>query len=230
MIGLVIAITVISVWLSHLLYCLYFIFPFENILVTILHVLIQAYLFTGLFITAHDAMHGTVSRNKTINKLIGIISCFLFAGLSYKRLIHSHALHHKHPTDTEKDPDFHHSNNYYLWFFSFMVRYTTISQIVIMAITFNLLKIWFLESSILVFWVIPSLLGTVQLFTFGTYFPHKKPHTAAMQPHFARSLRKNHIVAMITCYFFGYHAEHHQYPHIPWWKLYSVKTNQTDSK
>jgi len=230
MIGLVIAITVISVWLSHLLYCLYFIFPFENILVTILHVLIQAYLFTGLFITAHDAMHGTVSRNKTINKLIGIISCFLFAGLSYKRLIHSHALHHKHPTDTEKDPDFHHSNNYYLWFFSFIVRYTTISQIVIMAITFNLLKIWFLESSILVFWVIPSLLGTVQLFTFGTYFPHKKPHTAAMQPHFARSLRKNHIVAMITCYFFGYHAEHHQYPHIPWWKLYSVKTNQTDSK
>jgi beta-carotene ketolase (CrtW type) len=230
MIGLVIAISVISVWLSHLLYCLNFVQLTENIFVSILHSLIQAYLFTGLFITAHDAMHGTVSRNRTINKVIGTIACFLFAGLSYKRLIHSHALHHKHPTDSEKDPDFHHSNNYFLWFFSFMVRYTTISQIVIMAITFNVLKIWFLESSILYFWVIPSLLGTIQLFTFGTYFPHKKPHTTAMQPHFARSLRKNHVVAMITCYFFGYHSEHHQYPHIPWWKLYSVKTNQTDSK
>lgn len=29
-----------------------------------IHLVVQAYLFTGLFITAHDAMHGTVSPNR----------------------------------------------------------------------------------------------------------------------------------------------------------------------
>lgn len=223
MIGLLIAFSIISVWISHLLYCLMYVLPSENVFLTTIHSLVQAYLFTGLFITAHDAMHGTVSTNKFINKSVGILASFLFAGLSYKRLLSSHSLHHHHPTDSEKDPDFHQSNNYFIWFVTFMVRYTTISQLVIMAITFNVLMIWFQKDSIVIFWVIPSLLGTLQLFTFGTYFPHKKPHTTTMQPHFARSLKKNHLVAMLSCYFFGYHSEHHQYPHIPWWKLYSVK-------
>lgn len=223
MIGLLIAFSIISVWISHLLYCLVYVHPSENVFLTVLHSFVQAYLFTGLFITAHDAMHGTVSKNTSVNKWIGYLACFLFAGLSFKRLLSSHKLHHNHPTDTEKDPDFHHSNNYFVWFVTFMVRYTTISQLVIMAITFNVLMIWFQKDSIIIFWVIPSILGTVQLFTFGTYFPHKKPHSTTMQPHFARSLKKNHLVAMLTCYFFGYHSEHHQHPHLPWWKLYSVK-------
>ncbi|RZL43682.1 MAG: fatty acid desaturase, partial [Pedobacter sp.] len=28
----------------------------------------------------------------------------------------------------------------------------------------------------------------------------------------------------ITCYFFGYHLEHHQKPATPWWQLYKSKT------
>lgn len=46
-----------------------------------------------------------------------------------------------------------------------------------MAVAFNILKIWFDEFSIIMFWVVPAFLGTFQLFFFGTYLPHKYPHT-----------------------------------------------------
>jgi beta-carotene ketolase (CrtW type) len=28
---------------------------------------------------------------------------------------------------------------------------------------------------------------------------------------------------MLSCYFFGYHYEHHESPQTPWWKLYQIK-------
>lgn len=74
------------------------------------------------------------------------------------------------------------------------------------------------------FWVVPVFLGTLQLFFFGTYLPHRKPHNENMEPHKARTQRKNHLGAMISCYFFGYHFEHHDTPHQPWWKLYRSKS------
>jgi beta-carotene ketolase (CrtW type) len=104
-----------------------------------------------------------------------------------------------------------------------MFRYTTVKQIIVMAIVFNVLKIWFTESNILLFWVVPALLASMQLFYFGTYLPHRKPHNEDMEPHKARTQKKNHLWAMLSCYFFGYHYEHHDDVHIPWWQLYKTK-------
>jgi beta-carotene ketolase (CrtW type) len=70
-----------------------------------------------------------------------------------------------------------------------------------MVVAFNILKIWFDEFSIIMFWVIPAFLGTFQLFFFGTYLPHKYPHTKNRQPYKARTQKKNHFLAMISCYF-----------------------------
>jgi beta-carotene ketolase (CrtW type) len=221
--GLLIAFIIILFWSAHLFYILTYVEINNNYFITILHILIQGYLYTGLFITAHDAMHGTVSSNKKLNTFVGKLASFLFAGLSYNKLITNHKLHHKFP-GTENDPDFYvKSQNFFVWVFMFMKRYSTILQIIIMAVVFNILKIWFAEIKIWLFWVIPAFAGTVQLFYFGTYKPHKYPHTQAMSPHNARTLRKNHLWAMLSCYFFGYHYEHHSYPHIPWWKLYLTK-------
>ena len=33
------------------------------------------------------------------------------------------------------------------------------------------------------------------------------------------------MLAMVSCYFFGYHFEHHDSPGTPWWKLYAVKND-----
>jgi beta-carotene ketolase (CrtW type) len=44
-----------------------------------------------------------------------------------------------------------------------------------------------------------------------------------MAPHHARTLPRHHLWAMLSCYFFGYHWEHHQSPGTPWWRLWRMK-------
>jgi beta-carotene ketolase (CrtW type) len=190
-----------------------------------LHMVLQTYLYTGLFITGHDAMHQSVSRAKRLNSAVGALAVFLFAGMSYRRLIRNHWEHHKYPA-TEKDPDYSiRFQNFFAWWFTFMVRYTTLWQLIAMAIIFNVLErvAGVPVPSLVVFWIIPAILGTFQLFYFGTFVPHRRPHTEAMGKHRARTLKRNHLWAMVSCYFFGYHNEHHLYPGTPWWKLYQVK-------
>ncbi len=221
--GVLISLTVILIWLLHFIFCLKYVSVDFSSIFFYMHVLFQSYLYTGLFITSHDAMHSTVSSNKKLNHFIGALSSYLFAGLSYKKLKENHFKHHKSPC-SEDDPDFYiKSQNFFIWFYFFMKRYVTILQIIIVALLFNLLKIFYPEKSIWFFMVAPALLGTLQLFYFGTYLPHRKPHVENMNPHNARTLKKNHFVAMLSCYFFGYHFEHHDGPHIPWWKLYRTK-------
>jgi beta-carotene ketolase (CrtW type) len=138
-------------------------------------------------------------------------------------LIKNHFKHHKNPGE-EADPDFYtKSQNFFIWWGTFLWRYSTIIQLIIMAVVFNVLKMWFDENSIILFWIVPAFLGTFQLFFFGTYLPHKYPHTEIMQPHKARTQKRNHLWAMLSCYFFGYHYEHHESPRTPWWKLYKMK-------
>lgn len=221
--GILIALLIINIWLLHLIYILNFVEVNFSSPLFYLHIFIQAYFYTGLFITGHDAMHGTISSNKKINKAIGAVSTFLFAGLSYNQLIKNHFMHHKHPGE-ESDPDFYtKSQNFWVWWMMFMKRYTTLIQLIIMAVAFNILKIWFNDLTLIMYWVIPAFLGTLQLFYFGTYLPHKYPHTENMLPHNARTQKKNHLWAMVSCYFFGYHHEHHESPRTPWWRLYKMK-------
>ncbi|MCK7516393.1 MAG: hypothetical protein MZV64_01025 [Ignavibacteriales bacterium] len=65
---------------------------------------------------------------------------YLFAGLSYNKLIKNHFKHHKNPGE-EDDPDFYtKSQNFFIWWGTFLWRYTTITQLIIMAVVFNVLK------------------------------------------------------------------------------------------
>ncbi|MBW6478195.1 MAG: fatty acid desaturase [Bacteroidales bacterium] len=227
--GIFIAISVILVWALHLAWMLLYLdFSASNPWMYF-HIFLQGWLYTGLFITGHDAMHGTISKNKNVNKVLGTIATFLFAGMSYKMLRKNHGLHHKDPA-TGNDPDFYvKSQNFFIWWSIFMWRYVTIIQLVIMAIVYNIfIHVFGLgELKVIIYWALPAILGTYQLFYFGVYWPHKEPHLDLMMPHRARTLKKNHIWAMISCYFFGYHWEHHEDQFVPWWKLYSTKTRKS---
>lgn len=221
--GIVIASTIMLLWGGHLYYSLSFVTVSITNPFVYLHILVQAYLYTGLFITGHDAMHGVIHTNKSVNIIFGYLSGFLFAGLSFPKLVKNHKLHHKYPA-TENDPDYSaNSQNFFIWFGRFMGRYVTIIQLIIMAVLFNVLEYFFRLESVLLFWVVPAILGTLQLFYFGTYVPHKQPHTEDMNPHRSRTLQNNHLLAMLSCYFFGYHYEHHEHPLTPWWQLYRRK-------
>ncbi|QSQ23456.1 fatty acid desaturase [Pyxidicoccus parkwayensis] len=222
--GVVLALGILGAWGGHLV----FLFtarglPWDAPL-TWLHILLQAWLCTGLFITGHDAMHGTVSRLRWVNEVVGTVACFLFAGLSYRRLVVNHRAHHARPTGDD-DPDFStRTQAFWPWLATFMVRYTTLPQLGVMAAKFNVFVfLGVSQPRILGFWVVPALLGTLQLFYFGTYLPHRRPHTVDMAPHHARTLPRNHLWAMMSCYFFGYHWEHHESPGTPWWRLWRMK-------
>jgi len=215
--GTLIAFIVIACWTFSIISLMNWELKFDNPLLY-LFLLIQMHLYTGLFITAHDAMHGTVSANRRLNNAIGQVCTALYACFPYKVLNTKHHEHHRY-VHTEKDPDYS-EGNFFVWYLSFIKQYLSWWQVVLMAIIFNILKIWIPESNLFFFWVLPSLLSTLQLFYFGTWLPHHGEHN---NKHQSGSQRKNHVLAFLTCYFFGYHYEHHDSPGTPWWRLWEAK-------
>lgn len=215
--GLWIALTVLVLWFAHLAFLLHYPLHFSDPLVLIF-VLIQMHLYTGLFITAHDSIHGVVvPEHKWLNDGLGLLCASLFAFNNYKTLSSKHHLHHRHAA-THDDPDYHDGHpNFFLWFLAFAKEYISVVQIILMAVTYNVLKLWFPWENLVVFWMVPAVLSTFQLFYFGTYLPHRGEHENA--PYNARSQKLNHVWAFLSCYFFGYHLEHHAYPYLPWWRL-----------
>lgn len=217
--GVFIAFSIILLWFGSMYFCLaIFELNWKNPISYLLF-LVQTHLYTGLFITAHDSMHGGVSKNKTLNESVGRVCTTLFAFNFYGNLFKKHHLHHRFVA-TDGDPDFHKSDNFWIWYLSFAKQYINIWQILLMAITFNVLKLFFPESNIIFYWALPSVVSTFQLFYFGTYLPHRGEHDNS---HFSKSQKKNHVLAFLSCYFFGYHYEHHISPNTPWWKLPQVK-------
>ncbi|WNJ21124.1 fatty acid desaturase [Pontibacter sp. G13] len=182
----------------------------------------MTHLYTGLFITAHDAMHGTVAKNKLLNAWMGRICTFLFMFNNYDLLRTKHYLHHRFP-GTDQDPDFHREKaGFWFWYGSFLRQYLDWKQFLAAAITFNVAGIWIDKPKLVLFWIIPSALSTLQLFYFGTFVPHMGEH-APENKHRASSQNLNHLKAFLTCYFFGYHYEHHELPRTPWWLLWRTK-------
>lgn len=230
--GLITAITIICLWAVSLILLMTINIQEANIFSLVAAVLWQTFCYTGLFITAHDAMHGTVSSyNLKLNHLIGSICLFLYGGLSYKTLLKKHWQHHQNPA-TLNDPDFHDGKrkNLIAWYLHFMKGYWSWKQIIIVMVVYNLLAytIHIPKINLNLFWVVPSLLSSLQLFYFGTFEPHSEPVSGYTTSLHTRTISRPVWLSFITCYHFGYHEEHHQYPNVPWWQLPRVH-QQADS-
>ncbi len=224
-IGLAVANVIIFFWLASLIGFLTIDLAQIPLIIIILGVLLRSFLHTGLFITTHEAIHGVLSKNRSTNDLIGYATSFLYALLPYKVLAENHRLHHRYPA-SEKDPDFYlsDSNNFLLWYVSFMKEYQKGRQawvlLIGMAIIFGTLICLHISSiNIFLFWVIPILISSLQLFTFGIFLPHRQTEVGYSDCHKANSNNYSVFWSFITCYHFGYHWEHHQYPNLPWYEL-----------
>ena len=130
-----------------------------------LGMLCQTFLYTGLFITAHDAMHGSVCpAHPRLNNLIGSIAVRLYALFSYRKLLEKHWEHHRTPA-SDTDPDFHDGQHtgFLGWYFHFMREYLSWQQIIGMAIVFQMMEYILAMSTVnlILFWVSPALLSTV---------------------------------------------------------------------
>lgn len=231
--GLLIAVFIISLWVVSLTFLLSINLTKLPSWLILLAMLWQTFLYTGLFITAHDAMHGSVfPQNPKINAFVGRLTVTAYGFLSYRKLLQKHWLHHKHPA-SEFDPDFHNgiNKNPIAWYFHFMKGYWDWRQIIGFALIYNSAKFCLpiCESNLILFWVVPSLLSSVQLFYFGTFLTHKEPEGGYTNPHRTQTNPLPIAWSFITCYHFGYHEEHHEYPSITWWQLPAVHKLHTQS-
>ena len=213
-----------SLWLTIHLGCIFFwSWQPARLPLAILIVALQSWLSTGLFIVAHDCMHGSfVPGRPRLNRLVGTIFLGLYAGLAYGALLPKHHAHHAAP-GTDADPDFndHDPRRVMPWFIRFFGGYYThaqIGRITIAAIAYLLLGASLLN--IVIFWAVPALIGLMQLFVFGTYLPHRHQDSPFIDRHRARSSSVRPAISLISCFHFGgYHHEHHLSPATPWWRL-----------
>ncbi|MFB9374621.1 fatty acid desaturase [Algimonas porphyrae] len=181
----------------------------------------QLWLYTGLFIVAHDTMHGSFApRHARLNDWTGRIILFWYAGFNWDSMRKAHHQHHATP-GTPEDPDFNADDphRFWPWYLRFFLRYFSWKQIVVLAAigaVYTLLGAPY--PNLLLMWALPAILSSVQLFYFGTYLTHRhgEPFDDA---HLARTNEYPRWLSLLTCFHFGYHHEHHLYPHEPWWRL-----------
>jgi beta-carotene ketolase (CrtW type) len=188
----------------------------------------QTWLSTGLFIIAHDAMHGALAPGRPRwNRAIGTLCLMLYAALSFRHLLPKHVDHHRH-AGTAGDPDFHAPDPRRLlpWFGSFFATYYTHGQFIRITAA-SLVYTQLLGApigNILLFWAAPAVLALMQLFVFGTYLPHRHSDDEFADAHRARSSAFSGPVSLLTCFHFGgYHHEHHLSPGAAWWQLPAVR-------
>ncbi len=190
----------------------------------LLSVLGRTFIHTGLFIITHDAIHGTVAPcHPQLNQTIGRLAATLYAYLSYRRLRQNHWLHHHYPGQP-RDPDFHdgihtHIVSWYLRFMQTYLKQQTLKIACVIALTFGLFYLGFHipPQNLFLFWILPIILSSMQLFIFGTFLPHR-----SQDNHHGHTITSSHyppILSFLTCYHFAYHREHHDHPFLPWYQL-----------
>lgn len=224
--GLVISVCILTIWAISLTLLLQASLDQWSNLLFGLAIAWQTFIYTGLFITAHDAMHGTVyPENLKVNHFIGAFCVTVYALFSYKKLLQKHWQHHRHPA-SDQDPDFHNGKhrNILAWYLNFMKGYVSWKQIVCLISLYYLIH-WGLgitEKNMFYFWIVPSFVSSLQLFFFGTFLPHREPRQGYDNPHRAQTYALPVFLSFLSCYHFGYHEEHHEYPNVPWWQLPGV--------
>ncbi|RQW02372.1 beta-carotene ketolase, partial [candidate division KSB1 bacterium] len=137
-IGLYIAILILLTWAVSLIYFLQRDLG-ENPWLVPAGLLVLTFLYTGLFITAHDAIHGAILPGKhKWNAAIGAFCLFVYALFPYSKIRRNHFDHHRYPGSL-KDPDYHDGlrRGFWSWYLHFLRGYITWWQILGMALIFN---------------------------------------------------------------------------------------------
>lgn len=222
LISLGIALSIIAAWISLHLWAVWRLDAGAHPLAAGLALVGLTWLSVGLFIVAHDAMHGAILPGRPrLNALIGRVALTLYAGFSWRKLIVKHMAHHRHP-GSDADPDFGHGHRPVpLWYVDFIRTYFGWREVFVlggMVIAYGLLlgPRW----PYLALWVVPSILASIQLFVFGTWLPHREHGPAFSDRHRARSTALGVPLSLLTCFHFGgFHHEHHLHPSVPWWAL-----------
>jgi beta-carotene ketolase (CrtW type) len=184
---------------------------------------VLTWLSVGLFIVAHDAMHGSLAPGRPgVNLFWGRLTLLLYAGFWLDRLRPKHFDHHRH-VGTEHDPDFSatHPTRFLPWYLSFMRRYFGWREaaVITLVVWTYVLLLGTSVGNVLLYWALPAILSSLQLFFFGTFLPHRHDEGEFADHHRSRTNNFSWLLSLLTCFHFGYHHEHHLSPGTPWWRL-----------
>lgn len=185
--------------------------------------LAQCWLSVGLFIAAHDAMHGSLAPgHPRLNAAAGSFVLFLYAGFAWRRMRDAHFAHHRNP-GTPDDPDFDAAApaHFWAWYVTFLRRYFGWRSVAYISTVVTVYALVFRADpvNVTLFYGIPAIASSFQLFYFGTYRPHRHEAAPFVDAHNARTNDYRSLASLLTCFHFGYHHEHHLSPHLPWWRL-----------
>lgn len=192
-------------------------------------ILVRTHVQTGLFIVGHDAMHRLLwPGDRARNDALGMTALLLYAALPYRRCHASHRRHHRNP-GTVADPDCPSGPKAGLlrWYQTFMAGYLSRRQMASLLAAWAALAALFATVTptapvnVLLFCTLPLLLSSWQLFTVGTYLPHRSQWQARGDGEPA-SLDLPPWLSLLACFHFGYHREHHDNPDLPWFELPEV--------
>ena len=224
LIGLALAALIFSVWLSVHIWAMFVLrIDATNWFVVPPVFALQCWLSVGMFIVAHDAMHGSlVPGSQRFGQAVGAVLLFLYAGFGWRRMRDAHFDHHRH-AGTDRDPDFNADNphDFWPWYRLFLKRYFgPLSMIWVWSVV---LTYFFLldvpPANIALMYGFPAIASSLQLFYFGTYRPHRGDADAFSDRHHARTNDFGTLASLFSCFHFGYHHEHHLSPATPWWAL-----------
>ncbi|WP_374471130.1 fatty acid desaturase [Phenylobacterium sp.] len=190
-------------------------------------VALQSWLGAGMFIVAHDAIHGSLAPGRPrLNAAVGQLCVALYAGFGFGKLARSHRLHHEAP-GTARDPDFHDPapRAFVPWFVAFFRRHFGWAEFArVTGVLVLYLLLGAKPANLIAFWGVPAILSALQLFTFGTWLPHRHAGEGVFaDEHRTRSLDYPWIASLLACFHFGRHHEHHLRPEVPWWRLPEVR-------
>ena len=177
---------------------------------SVFHIMTLIWQYVGLFIISHDLHH---NENPGIyENILGRLSLLCYGGFLLEDFSKKHSEHHKYPGNHKKDPDFF-DGNIIFWYLNFMIEYINFKQVIIQLSIYNILKYFEIsDEKMILFWLVPSVLASIQLFFYGTYLVHEKDG----------KIKNSNLpkwLITFTSYNFGNHINHHKYPKIPWFKL-----------
>ena len=106
-VGLLLAAAILGSWAAlHICGHFYFVWSWQTLPIGLALMAVLTWLYVGMFIVAHDCMHGSlVPLKPKWNRLVGQICLGLYAGFSFDFMNRKHHLHHRH-AGTAGDPDF----------------------------------------------------------------------------------------------------------------------------
>ena len=185
--------------------------------------------FTGLFILAHEAIHGTLfPGHPRLGHAVGRVFATVYALVDYDLLRENHRKHHA-CVATVGDPDFDGEGRLLAHGVRFLRRYLRWYALPLLAASGHLVGQAGHTAAMLGAYVVPVLLSTLVVFTVGIHLVH---HPELLRTHAAGDPQRSvcidlgRIGSAVLILNFNVHWHHHAHPRLSWWELGSMRDHE----